>query len=467
VAFVINNFSKIILILLGLFFLNITIYSQENQGLIFDNYSPVTGQFINPSNIVDSKTWLDINLIGASAFVYNNYFFYPNTTLFNFDSFNSEPLFKSNISEIKAYENALIPGPAASLIFGRQSASIFSNLRIVANGDNVSTILARMPTEDGLNESDTGFYDISNARVKLMAWGEIGITYGGILRARETTMITGAVSLKRLFGFQNSTVIIEEGLLYVVNADSVAIISNTGKYSYADPATNAGRGWGMNIGATYKKMKENVSHYIPHSTFSHCNIIDYKYKVGVSLIDIGYIKFKNNAYFGNLEDITIIDTIDNGNDVLDEAKRLATGNKYTAPLPMAASVQFDYNLNDLFYINGTIIQRFPTKKTLGPERANLLAISPRYESKYVGVSIPVSLVNYNKVYMGLAFRLYFLSIGTDNIVPWFIKQDINMASFYINLKIPLYTSPKCRTKKNKEKSDEYIINACPTWEKIK
>jgi hypothetical protein len=464
---VINYFSKIILVFLGLFSLNSTIYSQENQGLVFDNYNPVNGQYINPSNIVDAKIWLDINLIGASAFVYNNYFYYPNTTLFNFDSFKSEPLFNSNISEIKAYENTLITGPSASLVIGRQSVAIFSNLRIVANGDNVPSVLARLPTEKGLVESDTGFYDIKNARTKVMAWGEIGITYGGILRARETTMITGAVSLKRLFGFQNSTINIEEGLLYVATVDSIAVISNTGKYSYVDPAANAGRGWGLNIGATFKKMKGNVSHYIPHSTFSQCKIIDYKYKVGVSFIDIGYIKFKNNAFVGNLEDITIIDPIDTGGDLLDEAKRLATGNKFTAPLPMAASVQFDYNFNDLFYINGTIIQRFPTKNTLGPERANLLAISPRYESKYVGVSIPLSLINYNKVYMGLAFRLYFLSIGTDNIVPWFIKQDINMVSFYVNLKIPLYKSPKCRSRKNKEKPDEYIINACPTWEKIK
>ena len=460
----INCFSKFFFVLCGLFFLSISINAQENQGLVFDNYNPVNGQFINPSNIVDAKPWLDIHLIGGSAFVFNNYLYYPNTTLLNFNSFKSEPLFYEDTKEIRAYENALVQGPSASLVVGRQSFSIFSNVRAISNGINIPSVLAKKSTEDGLDSTDIGVYDIKNARAKVMAWGEIGLTYGGIVRAREKDMITAAITVKRLYGIQNSSVNIKEAKVVVNSPDSVVVVTNTGTYSYTEPAKNGGRGWGLNVGATYKKMKENVSHYIPHSTFSHCKKIDYKYKVGVSFIDIGHINFKNEAFFGDLEDITVVDTIDTNDDILEEAKRLAKGNKYTAPLPMAASIQFDYNFNDQFYLNATVIQRFPSNNTYGVDRANLLALTPRFESKYIGVSLPISFVNYHKVYAGLAFRLAFLSIGTENIFPWFINQDINMVSFYFNIKIPINISPKCRIKKNKEKPEEYILNACPKWE---
>ena len=92
-----KNFAKLTLLFIGLFLVSSLVLSQENQGVVFDNYNPVNGQFINPSNIVDAKPWLDINIIGASAFAYNNMFFYPNTTLWNFDAFKEEPLFKENI----------------------------------------------------------------------------------------------------------------------------------------------------------------------------------------------------------------------------------------------------------------------------------------------------------------------------------------------------------------------------------
>ena len=459
----INIFSKTFLVFWGLFYLNTSILAQENQGLIFDNYNPVNGQFINPSIIVDAKPWLDINLVGASVFVFNNYLFYPNTTLLSFGSFTSEPSLKEDVSTIKAYESAFVTGPSASLVIGRQSFSVYSNVRTISNGINIPSVLAKKSTQEGLDSSDIGIYNIKNARAKVMAWGEIGITYGGIIRTRETNMITAAVSVKRLFGLQNSSVNFKEAELIVVNPDSVVVVSNTGTYSYTEPSFNAGRGWGINAGATFKKMKGNVTHYIPHSTFSDCRIIDYKYKIGISLLDIGYINFKNEAFYGDLEDITLIDTIDANDDILEEAKRLASGNRYTAPLPMAASVQVDYNINDNFFLNGTIIQRLPSKNSYGAERANLLAITPRYESKYIGVSIPVSYVNYEEAYVGLAFRLAFLSIGTENILPWFVKQDINMVSFYFYLKITLFKSPPCRDKKYKDKSEEYILNACPEW----
>lgn len=459
-----KNFAKLILHFIGLFFVNSLGFSQENQGVVFDNYNPVNGQFINPSNIVDAKPWLDINIIGASAFVYNNMFFYPNTTLWNFDAFKEEPLFKENISKVNGYLNALVLGPSASLVIERQSFSLYTAARGIGNVINAPAVLGEMSTSIGIDVSDTGFYDVKNARIKSMAWGEIGFTYGRIIEAKGTRMITGAVSVKRLFGFQNSTVNVKEGLLHVVTPDSALLFSDNGKFSYAEPASNAGRGWGINLGATFKKMKGKVDQYYPHATKSRCNLIDYKYKIGVSLIDIGYVNFRNAAIYGDLEKVTTLDTIDNGNDVLDEANRLAKGNRFMAPLPAALSVQGDYNVNDKIYLNATIIQRIPFIRSFGVERENLLTISARYETKYIGIGLPISVINYERVLVGFALRIANLTIGSDHFIPLFFKSDIYTASIYFNLKITLYKSPPCRPKKIKNKNGKSTINNCATWE---
>ena len=459
-----KTFAKLVLFSIGLFFVSSLVFSQENQGVVFDNYNPVNGQFINPSNIVDAKPWLDINIIGASAFFYNNMFYYPKTTLWNFDAFKSEPLFKENVNKVNGYLNGLALGPSASLVVEKQSFSLYTAAREVGNIINVPSVLLKMVTSTGINASDTGFYDVKNARVKSMAWGEIGFTYGRVIEAKGTRMITAAISLKRLFGFQNTTTIVKEGQLHVVTPDSAILFSDNGTYSYAEPALNAGKGWGISLGATFKKMKGDVDRYYPHSTSSNCISIDYKYKIGVSLIDFGYVNFRNGAYYGDLDDITtIIDTVETGDEILDEAKKQAKGNQYISPLPAALSVQADYNINDVFYLNATIVQRIPFIKSFGVERENLFTISGRYETKYIGIGLPISVINYEKVIVGLAFRLANLTIGTDHLLPWIIKQDIYAASLYFNLKITLYTSPACKVKNNKKKKGRNTINECATW----
>ena len=434
--------------------------AQYAQGAVFDNYNPVNGQFINPTHIVDSKVWLDINLAGVNAYVYNNYFYYPDTRLFNFESFQYEPRYDTANPIFNAWENVYVAGPSFSLTLGKNAISVFSAVRAVGNVKNIPSVLPKSSTSAGLNNSDTGFYNIEKARGKVMGWAEVGATFGRILKVDDDVMYVGAVSAKYLFAGMATSVNLNEGLMHIVTPDSVVIAPKNGKYSYAEPELNAGKGFGIDVGFTYKKMKQNVVNYKPHSPDDQCRYIDYQYKIGVSLIDIGFLRYKKNAYYGDLEELIFLDTIQNSDDVLEEIKRQAKGYDFIAPLPMAFSIQGDYNIDDRFYINATIVQRFPTGKTFGPDAMNLLTISGRFESKWVTVSIPVSFANYEKFGLGLGLRLAFLTIGTDNIIPWLFRSDVDMASIYASIKISLFKHPGCRDKKEKKR---FETNACEDW----
>lgn len=439
--------------------------AQENQGAINDNYNPVNGQYINPSNIVDAKPWLDINLIGASAFVRNNYAYYPNTILLNFDSFKEQPSFYTNRNMINGYADFDVKGPSASIVLQDHALSLFTNVRGITNISNLPGIVGRMASEGGITLADTGSYEIDNVRIKSMTWGELGLTYGKILKKQGYNMYTGAITLKRLYGFQNASVLVDDAIFDVVDTKSGILASTNSKYSYAAPDFNAGRGWGTNLGFTYKRMKDDVTHYVPHSKFSGCQQINYKYKIGVSLLDVGYITFKNNSYYGTYNENTVINDLNDAQDVSDETQAIQEGEKFTSYLPMAASVQFDYNVNDKVYLNATAVQRIPMANSFGVERANLLAVSARYEIKRFGVGLPITMQNYDytTAQIGLAFRFANVTIGSDNFLPIIIKHDVKAADIYFSLKYTIFKSPACKEKR-KNKSGRRGSVDCPAWD---
>ena len=53
------------------------IYSQMALGLVNGNYAGSTGAVINPSSMANTKLKSDINLLSVSAFVENNYLYFP------------------------------------------------------------------------------------------------------------------------------------------------------------------------------------------------------------------------------------------------------------------------------------------------------------------------------------------------------------------------------------------------------
>ena len=67
-------------------------------------------------------------------------------------------------------------------------------------------------------------------------------------------------------------------------------------------------GSGFDLGFTYQKTLENCDSYLPHTPKSSCRYIPYKYKLGISLIDVGSVKFEQekinyNGYNFDFENI--------------------------------------------------------------------------------------------------------------------------------------------------------------------
>src|SRR3989344_969241 len=49
------------------------LFAQEQYGAAFSNYTPTNSVFLNPSSMLDAKTWLDIHIVGAGTYANNNF----------------------------------------------------------------------------------------------------------------------------------------------------------------------------------------------------------------------------------------------------------------------------------------------------------------------------------------------------------------------------------------------------------
>ena len=93
--------------------------AQERVGLANSNYAGTTGMPLNPSSMVDSKAWLDFNLVGADAFAWNNFVYLSKNDFYFFRDVPSgnipAPLYKMNGKEKHGVVNLRVDGPSFTL----------------------------------------------------------------------------------------------------------------------------------------------------------------------------------------------------------------------------------------------------------------------------------------------------------------------------------------------------------------
>jgi hypothetical protein len=478
--------SRVVLITLCFLFANGSLSAQEMLGTTLGNYSGINGIQLNPSSLHNSKSYLDIQLFGLDIFLQNNYL-YMQKSDYRFSNFFKSgyelPTHKeeygtevrnfyhyNNLRDKNAFVQQRINGPGAMLIWGHHAFGLSTAVRTVVSMVNVPQDLANFiylglsyTPQQNINYSDNG-----PIRANVMSWGEIGLTYSNTFFARGYNVLSAGVSVKRLLGL-GGMYLKARNLEYIVPNDSTIEIKNvdadiglalpvnyTNNTVLTSPLFKGG-GFGIDLGVTYTRL----AHY--HQT-EYFNTLcaqpyeDYLYRIGVALIDIGGISFKNNA---------VMMKIDNQNSYWTDVNSLKfnsigqfldtlsyqfygnntsayTGDRFTLWLPSALSVQFDYHLQKNWYVNTSLIYGFPMG-TGAISRPAELSVTPRYETRWFEASMPVSLYNWQLTRIGLAMRIYGLTIGTDKIGGFFHINDFTGLDFYMSLKL-FFNKGNCRNK---------------------
>lgn len=452
--------------------------SQEMLGVTLGNYAGINGTQLNPSAMNSSKQYLDIQLIGLDVFIQNNYLYQDKQdySFWNFfkpgyqfpahqeDYGTEERIFYTyqNGRNKTAYMNLRINGPGAMLIWNRHAFALTTAIREDMSIRNVPQNIANFMYL-GLNyvpQHNINYSINQNFGAATAAWGEIGLSYSYLAYQKRYDRIAVGVSVKRLFGLAGGYLSVNQ-MDYVVPDDSTMIVNNLdATYGLSIPVdyyTNdfiagnyvRGGGFGFDFGMTYTRtLRSAYTQYIRRPCEARYE--DYLYRIGLAVLDVGRIRFRENAasyaidnrssYWFDVNDMEFqsvgqfLDTV--SYQFYGDYTSAYRGNEVKVWLPSAISMQFDYHYLGPWYFNASFIYGFRLSES-SIKRPAQLSITPRYELGWFEASLPVTLYDWYLPRIGLALRFYGLTVGTEKLGQFFGISNFTGMDLYFNLKIPL------------------------------
>jgi len=454
---------------------------QEQLGLSQENHAGINAIWINPANSFLTPHPWDINIISAGVFFDNNYGYLKNTNSyrlykkrkslsFEFDSLktgggflSAETVYLDFYKSKKVSSVALsgkLNGPSFTIKIDKNSSIGFvSAFRAIAN---IQKIPKELSFYTYFNKPFYRSFPISSFKAGYLSWQEYGLNYVKRVKGYSTNTLIG-ITVKYLAGneagfFDNKKTF----LLQQMPNDSIAIIGKANlQYGITTRSFNA----------NHFLLKQNgvgVSVDLGTTIIFGENLKDQKFRIGVSLLDIGFIKFNKNAleYKIDIDTLAIFDIndykginqlsqIDSINKILSKQalnnpEESFVANSFSVWLPFALSLQFDYSFSQWLHLNTTLIQRI-TSKSHAVARDNIFAITPRIEHRWFSVSVPFVIYNWRDFRIGTSIRLAYLTLGSDNILSVFSSQTHYTGSdIYIGLKFNPFWEKK--TNKHKRKS---------------
>ncbi|MBK9636691.1 MAG: hypothetical protein IPO63_02325 [Bacteroidetes bacterium] len=435
--------------------------AQEMWGPSHSNYAGQYGLDLNPAPIVGVPYRWEIHFISMDASIINNYMYLKSQSKLISKSFKGESIDDGKLTDHYTkrpnkfgYGSAFVKYPAFIWSDKKWSAAFHLSTRAELSASKVPYHLAKYLKEGFDYDPQQNIpYEVRNAKVAVLNWHELGITFGGVLKDDKEYYVTGGITVNSLYGL-NALYLNLDYADYIVPADSLLVVNDiVAEYGHALPENGTGggdsplakRGYGYSFTTgvqVYKNRNDNFYNPCKRSKGEK----PYDYRLGVSLIDVGYLKYTSGTRtyaFNHLNtDWYGIDTTSFGglvqtDSILSEQfygnyRQSRDQHDLTMYLPTAASVQFDVAFTENYFVNLSVIQRVPLGKN-SIRRANQIAVTPRFESRRIEIALPISYYELFRPRVGLSFRFGVFTIGTDMISPLLGLTDSYGADLYFGI----------------------------------
>jgi len=445
--------------------------AQEFIGLRTDNYAGSNGMLLNPAAPIAGRLPWDVNILAFGACEDNNYISIPAPFISYVTTYDSivKNIQYFNPKQVYGHGQVLAQLPSAFISNGDFAGGIFFTAR------SAGYFLADKHPPQTTGLKNIPLYtptDMPAFNAGIMIWTEMGLNGEMTLENNSVFGLQAGVNLKYLMGFE--ALGFENNTLFTFTKDTVNMnishfdtdfdyTKNLGSNLLYDPSNYAlnGSGFGIDVGVFYELHKR--------SKFTYSKKLNYTWKIGASIVDLGYIKFSKNSGSYHLEEtdpfmesLVVLDSIDD----IDEFNRtgsrllydLSSASKdasyFTMMLPAAIVVSADRNLGHYFFAQALIVRRIPRFGTNLVARANTFNITPRYETRELAFFLPLSLYEDKEFRFGLAARLWFVTIGSDNLLTWMSQKDYSSVNLYFGVKL----NPYWLVAENKKKALECLKN---------
>ena len=516
---------KIKLFLL-LFFLGYQLNAQNYLGVMTSNYGGVMSTDLQPASFVDGRFLFDLNLGSVNVNTYQNFVSFntsgmPGGWLKSFkndEAYNSWALPDSTFMDrhiVKRYTDNSNDKMGANInlqmdlfnfafhINSKIAIGLKAKARSITNIGNVDPSFAIL-IEQGFDYPSLWNQKIEEQflNVNHLTWAEVGFNYGQVVIDQEEHFLKLGATIKYLKGYSAAYFQTSNLQFNLKNNDTTQLITGNLNYGYSDNLPgliengldnkfNSNFGVGLDLGFVYEwrpKYKDFKYDMDGETNLWMKNKNKYKAKVGISLIDLGSMRFKkgglsrnfsvNNSSPFDLQSFSTASSLSDFDQIIDSLinESSAAGNTnwtseqspnstFVMRTPTALSLQLDYQLGKYFYVNVSgvmnVILKKKDTKVIVP---NQLSITPSFDWSWFGLFLPISMNEYSGFKTGLASRLGPLSIGVTDFRTLFSVGKVRGAEFYLGLRLPiLYSAIKDKDKDKVSDLKDNCISTPGIW----
>lgn len=455
------------------------LFAQNPIMLASGRYSGNYGAQLNPATLAFDRPYWSVQLLGAGIGFQNNLI---STKKLNYPLFllggnqfiqtdnekararsvgtaDADALLQEHIDQpLRLQQSAFTMPFAATFQFNKHGFGLFTQIRQQLYVDQMAARTVKQiwegflypPLLDSLVEN-------RQLQFQFDAWSEIGATYSYRFYQSWTKSMSIGVTAKALIGLESMHLDVDK-LDYTVNfTDSLVDLSKfEGKYARSLGSDDNGRGFAVDVGFNFVKIDTYTSRRPKKrrnmSSFNfrrrgpvRKDAPDYLWKLGASVLDLGLIRYNGPQYFINSQATYSTQTrfFDFNQQQVDAGLMtplIAQGGVlesrgFTVGAPTALSVQFDGKIYEQFYFYAGWIQRMPLFGDYSVRRTNILTAAGRFELAKVEVNIPMTLIEYQWLNVGLSARIGPLIVGTDGFGSLFGLHRSSGADFYFGLNL--------------------------------
>ena len=475
--------KKIYLLIVFIGLLN-PLSAQDWLGLHSSNYAGVQGISFQPASIADSRYKFQMNLIGISAGLGNNYLSIPGADFKKFEVDYDRLLRNSDGKDKGGYMTTDIYAPFSFMLTmsPKHAMALTFRARSVINFDGITSETAsyidELSEEDDFVIDPNDSFDLGNTYVQAHAWGELGLTYGRVIFDRNTSFLKAGATFKLLTGVASGYTYINELRFSGINGDRVNVpqidvetgISdniNEDDFKYT-PFQNMS--FGLDLGAVYEyRPKIDKYRYKMDGVDSLLRRDKNKYKLrlGVSLLDLGAIKYNKSEESGNIQgnasELDINELEGDLDEIFEDLFNFQRGGTYKMGLPTRLLGEIDYNVAGGLYLNFTSQFGFRGGAS-DREKSRYIStfsLTPRIEGKTFGLALPVSYDKFDNLSSGVSVRIANLVIGSRNALSnGVFGKDVRSFDFHFALRFGL---PFHRTK---DKDKDGVSNRRDVCKKV-
>ena len=418
---------------------------QGLPGYSSGNYTGVNGVFTNPANIADSRYRWDFNLFGVALTLGNNKASFRKK---DFDHFDADTIknrfFSGGDGPVSGAASLTFTGPSLCFNLGKKSAiALTTQSRLMVNIADLDGKLAKQLFDNGDNEVAYP-YPIASSQDMVMnvnGYTAFGLTYARVILSDGKNFLKAGLTLKYLAGAMNGYVQIngihatvgrdeERREEYLSGASGAVALGFGGvdlnDMSVSDLTDFRSTGFGGDLGLVYE--------YRPDTSRVYGGQNKYKLKIGLSLMDVGSIRYTRDQqrsgsyqvhipdgerfYLSTLTDAALDDLTDSLNRYpkyfTPEGSQTST---YKVSLPTTLRLAVDYHLHRSFYVGLAAQAAFTSsRKPANAWEYSAVTLTPRYEGRGIGFFVPMTYSSLSGGTAGLALRLGPLYLGSGSIL---------------------------------------------------